>query len=97
MLMLLFGQLLVKGADNLLLNLYKTHIKDKPIVSTQKNTTTEEEIEDFNINNEELDEDELNNCFTLTQRKNDDGLTFTECANESWVYNLFHVYFYIVL
>lgn len=84
-------QILVNGADNLLLNLYKTHIKNKPVVSTQKNTTTEEVIEDININNEELNEDEFNNCFTLTQKKNEDGLTFTECANESWVYNKFYV------
>jgi len=70
--------------------LYKTHIKDKPIVSSQKNTTNEElEIYD-NLNNEELDEDNINNCFTLTQSKNEDGLTFTECANESRVYiNIF--------
>lgn len=75
--------LLVKGADDLLLYLYKTHIKDKPIISTQKNTTNEElEVYD-NLNNEELDEDNFNNCFTLTQSKNEDGLTFTECANES--------------
>ncbi|KAL5241016.1 hypothetical protein ACI65C_008426 [Semiaphis heraclei] len=76
--------LLVKGADDLLLNLYKTHIKDKPIISTQKNTTNEElEVYDNILNNEELDEDDFNNCFTLTQSKNEDGLTFTECANES--------------
>lgn len=70
--------------------MYKTHIKDKPIVSSQKNTTNEElEIYD-NLNNEELDEDNINNCFTLTQSKNEDGLTFTECANESRVYiNIF--------
>ncbi|KAL4098991.1 hypothetical protein QTP88_023494 [Uroleucon formosanum] len=75
--------LLVKGADDLLLNLYKTHIKDKPLISTQKNTTNEElEVYD-NLNNEELDEENFNNCFTLTQSKNEDGLTFTECANES--------------
>lgn len=67
--------------------MYKTHIKDKPIISTQKNTTNEElEVYD-NLNNEELDEDNFNNCFTLTQSKNEDGLTFTECANESRVYN----------
>ncbi|CAI6366875.1 unnamed protein product [Macrosiphum euphorbiae] len=75
--------LLVKGADDLLLNLYKTHIKDKPIISTQKNTTNEESDVYDNLNNEELDEDNFNNCFTLTQSKNEDGLTFTECANES--------------
>lgn len=75
--------LLVKGADDLLLNLYKTHIKDKPITSVQKNTTNEElEVYD-NLNNEELDEDNFNNCFTLTQCKNEDGLMFTEYANES--------------
>lgn len=48
--------------------------------------TTKEEIEPYYTNNEELDEeDNVNNCFTLTQSKNNDGLTFTECANESQV------------
>ncbi|XP_060837533.1 DNA repair endonuclease XPF isoform X2 [Rhopalosiphum padi] len=76
--------LLVQGADTLLLNLYKTHIKDKPIISTQKNTTNEELEINENLNNdEELNENDLNNCFTLTQSKNEDGLTFTECANET--------------
>jgi len=68
--------------------LYKTHIKDKPIISTQKNTTNEELEINENLNNdEELNENDLNNCFTLTQSKNEDGLTFTECANETRVYN----------
>lgn len=76
--------LLVQGADTLLLNLYKTHIKDKPIISTQKDTTNEELEVNENLNNdEELDENDLNNYFTLTQSKNEDGLTFTECANET--------------
>lgn len=81
----LFLKLLIKGADTLLLNLYKIHIKEKPILLTQKNTTTKEEMEVFEENNEELDEEEFSNCFTLTQSKNEDGLTFTECANESRV------------
>lgn len=91
--MVLFLQLLIKGADDLLLNLYKTHIKDKPIISTQKNTINEEsEVYDNILNNEELDEDDLNHCFTLTQSKNEDGMTFTECANESRVYyNFFFI------
>lgn len=43
-------------------------------------------MEVFNIeNNDELDEDTVNNCFTLTQSKNEDGLMFTECDNESRV------------
>jgi hypothetical protein len=72
--------------------LYKTHIKDKPIISTQKNTTNEELEINENLNNdEELNENDLNNCFTLTQSKNEDGLTFTECANETRVYKF--VYF----
>ncbi|XP_025200940.1 DNA repair endonuclease XPF [Melanaphis sacchari] len=76
--------LLVQGADTLLLNLYKKHIKYKPIISTQKNTINEELEINENLNNdEELDENDLNNCFTLTQSKNEDGLTFTECANET--------------
>lgn len=65
--------------------MYKTHIKDKPIVPTQKNTTSEEEMVDDDINNEEFIEDDFNNCFTLTQNKNEVGLTFTECDNESRV------------
>jgi len=70
--------------------LYKKHIKDKPIISTQKDTTNEELEVNENLNNdEELDENDLNNCFTLTQSKNEDGLTFTECANETRVYNNF--------
>lgn len=81
----LFLKLLVKGADTLLLNLYKIHIKEKPIILTQKNTTAKEEMEIFEINNEELDEEETINCFTLTQSKNEDGLTFIECTNESRV------------
>jgi len=77
--------LLIKGANALLLNLYKMLIKDKqPIALTQTNTTTEEEMEIFNdVNDDQLENDDLNNCFTLTQSKNEDGLTFTECANES--------------
>lgn len=74
--------------------MYKTHIKDKPLIPTQKNTTTEEETEVCDdINNEELIEDDFNNCFTLTQNKNEDGLTFTECANESRVlYSFSYLY-----
>lgn len=84
----MFIQFLVQGADALLLNLYKTHIKDKPIISTQKDTTNEQLEVNENLNNdEELDENDLNNCFTLTQSKNEDGLTFTECANETRVFN----------
>lgn len=48
-----------------------------------------------NLNNEELDEDNFNNCFTLTQSKNEDGLTFTECADESRVYNNFFIWIII--
>lgn len=69
--------------------MYKTHIKDKPLISTQKNTTNEELKVYDDLNNEELDEENFNNCFTLTQSKNEDGMTFTECANESRVYNIF--------
>lgn len=79
--------------------MYKTHIKDKPIISTQKDTTNEElEVNENSNNDEELDENDLNNCFTLTQSKNEDGLTFTECANETQVYNNFILlfFFYIV-
>lgn len=68
------------------MQLYKTHIKDKPLISTQTNITTKEEIEVNDAKNEGLDEEnDINNCFTLTQSKTDDGLTFTECANESRV------------
>lgn len=71
----------------MLLNLYKTYIKDKLIVPTQKSTTTKDEIEIYdNLNNKELYEDALNNCFTLTQSRNEDGLIFTERINESLVY-----------
>lgn len=38
-----------------------------------------------NTNNEELDEDDFNNCFTLTQSKNEGGLTFTERTPKSQV------------
>lgn len=94
-------QLLVKGADNLLLSLYNTHIKDKPIILTQKNTS-KEETEDNSLddekNNEELNEDDLKNCFTLTQSSNKDGITFTEYANESpvYIYILNHYFKYIL-
>jgi hypothetical protein len=67
--------------------LYKTHIKHKPIIPTQKNATDEKEMEIFDdINDEELIEEDFNNCFTLTQNKNEDGLTFTERVNESQVF-----------
>lgn len=51
------------------------------------------------MNNEELIEEDINNCFTLTQNKNEDGLTFTECANESQVYFFpcFYPYIYIFI
>lgn len=66
-------------------------------MSTQKNTTNEElEIYD-NLNNEGLDEDDFNSCFTLTQNKNEDGLTFTECADESRVYNIFLFCFFNII
>lgn len=56
------------------------------MISTQTNITTKEENQVYDEpNNEELDEDDVNDCFTLTQSKNDDGLTFTECTNESRV------------
>lgn len=74
----------MKGADNLLLDLYKTHIKDTLTIPAQNNTTIKEEIKICD-DNEELDEDDYNNCFTLTQSKNENGLIFTECANESRV------------
>lgn len=71
--------------NDLLLNLYKTHIKDKPIISTQNNKPeNEEEIID-EINIVEFEEDNVTSSFTLTQSKNEDGLTFTECVNESRV------------
>lgn len=38
-----------------------------------------------NVSNDELDEDDVNNCFTLTQSKNEDGLTFTERDNGAQV------------
>lgn len=79
-------QLLIEGENDLLLNLYKKHIKDKPQISTQQNSKTKEEMEIFEADNEKLDEDELNGCFTLTQSKNEDGLTFTECDDKSRVY-----------
>lgn len=84
----------MKGADKLLLDLYRIHIKDKLTIPTQKNTTIKEEIKICD-DDEELDEDDLNNCFTLTQSKiENDELIFTECANESRVgkynYNIFY-------
>lgn len=78
--------------------MYKTHIKDKPIISTQKDITNEELEVNENLNNDEgLDENDLNNCFTLTQSKNEDGLTFTECANETRVYNNFFFCFFNIV
>lgn len=84
---MLYMQLLIEGANDLLLSLYKKHIKDKPLISTQQNSKTEEEMEIFEADNEKLDEDDLTGCFTLTQSKNEDGLTFTECDDKSRVYN----------
>lgn len=61
------------------------HIKDKPIISTQKNKpeSNDEIIDDENV--VEFEEDNITSSFTLTQSKNDNGLTFTECANDSRV------------
>jgi len=53
-------------------------------------------MEIFNdVNDDQLENDDLNNWFTLTQSKNEDGLTFTECANESRVYNYYSYIFYL--
>lgn len=89
---MVYSQLLVKGADTLLLNLYNTHIKEKPIIPTQKNTMIKDEMEVNecgNVNNEEFNIEDLNN-FTLTQSQNEDGLIFTECANKPQVYYIVH-------
>lgn len=60
---------------------------------TQKNTSkegTEINISDDEISDNKLNEDDFKNCFTLTQSKNEDGITFTEYANESLVYIFYH-------
>lgn len=64
------------------------------MITTQNNTIVkEEEINTCNhLVNQELDEDDLNNCFTLTQTKNKDGLTFTECTPEYRVLTIFYFY-----
>lgn len=42
-------------------------------------------MEIFEADNEKLDEDDFNGCFTLTQSRNEDGLTFIECDDKSRV------------
>ncbi|XP_050425098.1 DNA repair endonuclease XPF isoform X1 [Adelges cooleyi] len=77
-------KLLVKGADGLLLELYKRHIKDKPTLSKDK-TSGKEDIEYVAENKEDFNEDdEACESFMLTQQKNgEDILTFTECSEDT--------------
>ncbi|XP_050525134.1 DNA repair endonuclease XPF [Daktulosphaira vitifoliae] len=80
-------KLLVEGADKLLMQLYKRLIKDNNSSTMAKHKATDKDdtiIEDIEENHEDINEEiyEAEN-FTLTQQKNHENFTFTECLQGS--------------